>query len=230
MNPICKIDINKPECQRWMNEVYDRCRHLLLNNNAPIKQYSLWWLYETSAVYKDINLMTARDCQRLKRELDKEPEGEEAEEADLTLIVGFILGATAIVVLLLIWLCIKRQRSKPTQTSVASGPIPEVKTKDGDLEKQKGPQEISEKCKKRSLNIRKWLRRQFRPCMLHSENQIKEFELATERQVATHNERIKLKIALWTKAQERDAQRKLKRQEKQRQHHARNYNSFVPTT
>ncbi|KAI8042343.1 hypothetical protein M5D96_003655 [Drosophila gunungcola] len=74
MNPICKVDINRPECQEWMVKVYGKCRNLF-NNMGKLP---MWWLDNAPAAYKvDVEAMTAEDCHRLKRELGKEVEEED---------------------------------------------------------------------------------------------------------------------------------------------------------
>jgi len=68
MNPTCKVDINRPECQKWMVEVYAKCRDLFRTESLP-----MWWVNDTPAVYKaDVQDMTVADCHRLKRELANE--------------------------------------------------------------------------------------------------------------------------------------------------------------
>lgn len=231
MNPICKVDLKRPECQRWMNEVYARCWDLF-RTNPPI-EYPTWWLFETPPVYKDVDQMTAQDCHKLKRQLDREVEADTEDLSSplaLIIAVGVALAIAATILLLLtIWGLIRWRRTRKPD---------DVEDNRLQFEQQKAPpREPEAQKKKKKLNYKKWIRGRCRPCLLHSEKQIREFELKTERQIATHNERMKLKIALWTKAQE-DAEMKQKQQgpkqekkkdRRQQKSIPKNYDSLLTT-
>lgn len=52
------------------------------------------------------------------------------------------------------------------------------------------------------------MRRSCRPFFLHNESQLRQYQARAEMEVAVHEERTRQKIAMWTKARERDAQKK----------------------
>lgn len=199
MNPICQVDINRPECQQWMIKVHAKCRDLL-SNNAP-NEFSMWWLYDTPAVYKDLELMTPVDCHKLKRELVRNV-SDYAVDGDFGMFkaVGVIL---AVAVLFLLLLCGMHWGSRTK--AHADGPHPEP---------QGDPAEALHVKKKKKPSVKRCMRGSCRLCCLHSEAQMRSQELKTKNQVAVHIERSQRKMAQWTKARERYVRRQKEKLER----------------
>ncbi|XP_044249570.1 uncharacterized protein [Drosophila takahashii] len=194
MNPICKVDINRPDCQKWMVEAYAKCRDLFSTQSFPS-----WWLNDTPAVYKDVRAMTAEDCHRLKRELAREVAEEDGEVNNIGLgrMVGLFMAIGAIFILFILLCGMKRQSTRPTEVETAK------------VEPQEDPPTLRPmKNRNKTPNCKSWMRRSCRRFFLHNESQIRESKSKAEREVAIHNERTQRKIVVWTKAGERDAQKK----------------------
>jgi len=200
MNPTCKVDINRPECQKWMVEVYAKCRDLFRTESLP-----MWWVNDTPAVYKaDVQDMTVADCHRLKRELANEvaEEDEDVEVVNIGLgrMVALFLACGAILILSILLCGMKRQSTR----SLAATKVEATK-----VEPQEDPAGLSStKKKNRTANCKSWMRRSCRRFFLHNESQIRQSKANAEREVAIRNERTRQNIAMWTKARERDEQKK----------------------
>jgi len=208
MNPICQVDINRPECQKWMVQVYSKCRDLFKTNTLPH-----WGLDNAPVVYKaDVEAMTVLDCHRLKRALGKEvseedEEGDELDDLDDLdegeegldpgRLVGLLLALCAIALLFVLLCRMKRRNIKLKEVEL---PKPEP---------QEAPTVLPQKKKiNRAANCKSWMRRSCRPFFLHNESQLRQYQARAEMEVAVHEERTRQKIAMWTKARERDAQKK----------------------
>ncbi|XP_016976583.1 uncharacterized protein LOC108042694 [Drosophila rhopaloa] len=180
-----------------MVQVYTKCRDLLNNTDM----LPMWWLDDSPAVFKaDVEGMTAVDCHRLKRELAKEVNEEaevEANEFDLGRIMGLVLALAAIFVLFIL-LCGLKRRKRNSDEVEAFKPEPE-----------EAPPIFRFLKKNKKRVCKSWMRKNCRPLFLHNETQIKEFSIKAEREVAVHTERTQQKIALWTKARDREAQKKM---------------------
>ncbi|XP_039481809.1 uncharacterized protein LOC120445441 [Drosophila santomea] len=210
MNPICQVDINRPECQKWMVQAYSKCRDLFKANILPN-----WGLDNTPVLYKaDVGAMTVVDCHRLKRELAKEVAKENDEVDDLDdlddleevenafdpeRLMGLFLVLSAIVILFVLLSRMKRRRKGLKEVEVPK------------LEPQEAPPAFAlppKKKRTRAANCKSWMRRSCRPFFLHNESQVRQYQARAEMEVAVHEERTRQKIAMWTKARERDAQKK----------------------
>ncbi|EDW90498.2 uncharacterized protein LOC6529802 [Drosophila yakuba] len=215
MNPICQVDINRPECQKWMVQVYSKCRDLFKANTLPN-----WGLDNTPVLYVDVEAMTVVDCHRLKRELAKEVAKENDEVDDLDdldelddlddfeevenafdpeRLMGLFLVLCAIVILFVL-LCRMKRRNKGLKEVEVPKPEP-----------QEAPPAFALPFKKkrtRAANCKSWMRKSCRPFFLHNESQVRQYQARAEMEVAVHEERTRQKIAMWTKARERDAQKK----------------------
>ncbi|XP_001974175.3 uncharacterized protein LOC6548908 [Drosophila erecta] len=199
-----------------MVQVYSKCRDLFKANTLP-----KWGLDNTPVVYKaDVEAMSVVDCHRLKRELAKEvaeedkdvddpdelddlddmDQVEEVEEAlDPERLVALFLVLCAIVILLVLLYRMKRQNKRLREVEVTN-PVPEPQ--------EAPPALLPKKKRNRAANCKSWMRRSCRPFFLHNESQVRQYQARAEMEVAIHEERTRQKIAMWTKARERDAQKK----------------------
>ncbi|KAH8353684.1 hypothetical protein KR084_012663 [Drosophila pseudotakahashii] len=178
-----------------MVEVYAKCRDLFSTESLP-----LGWINDTPAVYRaDVGAMTAEDCHRLKRELAREvaEEDEEVNNIGIGRIVGLLVALGAIFILFILLCGMKRQNRRSTRAETAK------------VEPQEDPPALRPiKKKNKTANCKSWMRRSCRRFFLHNESQIRQSKTNAEREVAIHNERTQRKIVVWTKAGERDAQKK----------------------
>nr|XP_017095698.2 uncharacterized protein LOC108124493 [Drosophila bipectinata] len=208
MNPICNVDITKPECQKWMVEVYTRCKDLF-RREVPVRM-SYWWFDITPAIYKEkLESMTRSDCHKLRRRLARQLEDEEGIGKFLIGILALILASLLIVVTLVL-LCrmtLRQIRLKYRIDTPISEDIPE-----------EPPPEILPMPMKRRKNFKSWLRGHCRPLFVHSEAEMRNQRDKAHRVKAVHKELTKEKLVLWSQARERDALKKKEKLAKKKVH------------
>ncbi|KAH8242575.1 hypothetical protein KR032_000150, partial [Drosophila birchii] len=75
MNPACRLNLDSPECQTWMNAVSSHCRSLLpFGEQASL--WDSWWPDELPAPYKTwVSTMSAFDCYRVRKEVANQVDG-----------------------------------------------------------------------------------------------------------------------------------------------------------
>ncbi|KAH8281521.1 hypothetical protein KR054_001212 [Drosophila jambulina] len=175
-----------------MIKAYTICRDLI-NSNAPNDQ-SMAWLYY-SPVYKDVDLMSPKECHKLKRKLGWERHVPELDDLIKALVA--ILAVAVIFVLLILLVCGVKWRPTTKSDCVKQEPV-----------QQEGPKEIPQIKRKKKLSSKRWLRRSCRLFCVQGEAQARRHELRAKKQSAVHKEHSQRKLAEWTKARERNAQRK----------------------
>lgn len=73
MNPSCKENIDSPECQKWLRQVYAQCTRLL--SEKELEFWNDWWLDKPPPMlltYQIPHLMTSEDCQKLRKNIAQE--------------------------------------------------------------------------------------------------------------------------------------------------------------
>uniref|UniRef100_A0A6P4DUJ1 Uncharacterized protein LOC108037204 n=1 Tax=Drosophila rhopaloa TaxID=1041015 RepID=A0A6P4DUJ1_DRORH len=72
MNPACRLNLEGTECQQWMNEVCAHCAQLLPSAEQA-ELWDKWWADDLPAPFKNrVNLMSAYDCHKLRREVARQ--------------------------------------------------------------------------------------------------------------------------------------------------------------
>lgn len=211
MNPICNVDISRPECQKWMVDVYTRCKDLF-SREAP-RRMSYWWFDITPAIYKEnLESMTVLDCRKLKRGLARRMEHKESNGQLVIEILALSLG-TFLIVVTLVLLCrltLKQIRENQIKSGIDASIVEDV----SDDESDPSPEIFPILSKKKVKNFKTWLRGHCRPLFVHSEAQLRKQKEKSHRAEAIHNELTNEKIALWAKAREKHTLKKQKKSEK----------------
>ncbi|XP_017151217.1 uncharacterized protein LOC108161464 [Drosophila miranda] len=225
MNPICRIDINLPECQKWMDDVYNKCREIFSREVAS----SAWWQDETPAIYKEnIQAMTAIDCHKLKRDLAREVAatgpGSSAPTGPrsflwwhkVMLVVAYLLVFAALVFL---YRCVNARcsRSEHVRGHGHGHGQGQVKIKEGTVavEPDEALRPISRLAPKKKAKSKKhWLRRKCRHLFVHSEAELRRQQAKREREERVHEEHVKQKIEKWTHARELEEQKRRDKKER----------------
>lgn len=73
MHPSCKENIDSPECQKWLRQVYAQCTRLL--SEKELEFWNDWWLDKPPPMlltYQIPHLMTSEDCQKLRKNIAQE--------------------------------------------------------------------------------------------------------------------------------------------------------------
>ncbi|KAH8410117.1 hypothetical protein KR009_006293, partial [Drosophila setifemur] len=208
-----------------MIEVYRKCRDLF--SSRSVNSRTFLWLDITlaPAVYKEhVESMTSADCHRLKRELardvsDKVAEEEFEESRSIVEIVAIILAVVIILVVLILLSRIRWRKKKVEIEPVIESPDPEQppsekrwrflkSKKEIKTEPEEPPPEIYPTRKRKKKTIKSWMRGNCRPLFVHSGAQMRKSQEKADREIAVHHELTREKIALWTKARERNARKK----------------------
>ncbi|SPP85981.1 stress response protein nst1 [Drosophila guanche] len=211
MNPICRLAIDQPECQQWMDDVFKTCGEIFSREMVE----SAWWQDETPAVYKaDLQAMTAYDCHKLKRDLPREVAATESEPSPdeaflwwhkVLLVVAYFVVFGAFM-LLYRWVDAKCRHVKIDEELEA-------------IEPEEAPEsepEESPKQKKKKRTAKSWLRRQCRHMFVHSEAELRRQKAKREKEEKVHEEHTQRKIEKWTHAREREEQKRRDREERKR--------------
>ncbi|EDW80400.2 uncharacterized protein Dwil_GK19125 [Drosophila willistoni] len=198
MNPICNIDIDSMECQKWMIDVYNRCRQLF--NLEPVDPFKAWWHDDTPSVYKsDVQTMTAYDCHKLKRDLGREVAEviprphltmENRPLGDIVSLLWFLV-LVLIVVIIIIIMCGCCQCGKDSEEF--------AKEPENPPEEGKSPTPIEEKKKqKKKHTVKGWMRHRCRPIFVHSESALERQRSKRQQEDRAHAAHTQKKIKKWT--------------------------------
>jgi len=115
MHPSCEQDISSTKCQKWMSEMLAHCNRLLADKQLEF--WETWWLNKLPGAYYHLpHLMSAYDCQKLKKDIThqlsaaslntgatqmEEERLEPAWQTALILIVAFL---ALIIIVSMVWL------------------------------------------------------------------------------------------------------------------------------
>ncbi|XP_022226569.1 uncharacterized protein LOC111076858 [Drosophila obscura] len=211
MNPICRIDINRPECQKWMDDVYKKCREIFSREVAA----SAWWHDATPAIYKaDIHAMTALDCHKLKRDLAKEvaATGAGSPQGAVFLWWHKVLLVVAYFVVFGAFIFLYRW----VDASCRSVKIEELPKAQSQPEEAPPSPKESPKQKRNKRTVKGWFRRQCRHLFVHSEAELRRQKAKRAREEKVHEEHTQRKIEKWTHAREREEQKRRDREERKK--------------
>ncbi|KAH8361851.1 hypothetical protein KR200_003002, partial [Drosophila serrata] len=75
MNPACRLNLDSPECQKWITAVTSHCGSLLPNAEQAAL-WDTWWPDELPAPYKTwVSTMSSFDCFRVRKEVANQVDG-----------------------------------------------------------------------------------------------------------------------------------------------------------
>ncbi|KAH8347305.1 hypothetical protein KR059_008686, partial [Drosophila kikkawai] len=135
MNPACRLNLNGPECQKWLTAVSSHCGSLLPKAELA-SLWDSWWPDELPAPYKAwVSTLSAFDCHKLRKEVANQLDESLQTEANshsafrsfsrwpmALLVLLMVLMAMLFALKMVIKLCRERR------SDVCSSPSPTPKT------------------------------------------------------------------------------------------------------